>query len=132
MHGVQTVALTRTKGIDYAQQYANDEPDFQGFFTPSSKGFDKLVDDYSEFLHDGDFTKYQGFCYSKKVDYDVLYYIEQELARIYWINNRFTQYGSNEWKHLSDMIQQSRNRMVQLKPVRKDLQRSMIFDTDRL
>ncbi len=62
---------------------------------------DNLMNEYSKFLDDGDYNKFMPYTNKgQPLDHTVLRWVEQQLARLYWIKNRFTQYGSKEWKLL--------------------------------
>ncbi len=119
MLGVQTEALT---------DYARDEPNYVAIFQ-GTENFNDLVEDYATFLHEGDFEQYQIHTTTGKLHYPTLFYVERELVRLFWIKNRFTSYGSEEWNYLHHEINRAKARMDMLKPLRKDLQRSMIFDS---
>ena len=62
---------------------------------------DNLMNEYSKFLDDGDYNKFMPYTNKgQPIDQELLSWVEQQLARLYWIKNRFTQYGSKEWKLL--------------------------------
>ena len=56
---------------------------------------ESLMNGYSKFLEDGDYEKFMPYT-NQVIDFKVLRWVEQQLARLYWIKNRFTQYGSKE------------------------------------
>ena len=64
-----------------------------------NNNIDQLMEGYARFLDDGDYNKFMPYT-NQVIDFKVLYWIEQHLARLYWIKNRFTAYGSKEWKLL--------------------------------
>ena len=92
------------------EDYAIDEPDY---ISQLNGNLDWLMEDYSQYLHDGDYEKYQPYTNNqgKNIDLNVLYYVEQELSRLYWIKNRFTQRGSEQWDILQKAFELARNRM---------------------
>ncbi len=66
-----------------------------------NSNIESLMNGYSRFLDDGDYEKFMPFTNKgQPIDYKLLSWIEQQLARLYWIKNRFTEYGSKEWKLL--------------------------------
>ena len=73
-------------------------------------GINERMEFYGLFLNDGDFEKYQKYCYMdkdtvefRKAKYEVdKLKIEgtwQEQARVLWIKNRFTEYNGYWWKY---------------------------------
>ncbi len=94
------------------KDYAIDEPNYLEELS-TWEGVQFLMDDYAMYLHDGDYEKYQPYTNNKgtNIDLPTLYYVEQELARLYWIKNRFTQRGSEQWDILQKAFELARNRM---------------------
>jgi len=72
---------------------------------------DDKADIYSQFLEEGDFERYQQYCYMDKDSRE--YILEKEIVdnlivegtdrykcRVLWIKSRFTEYCGYEWKKL--------------------------------
>jgi len=62
------------------------------------------VEDYALFLHEGDFEKFQPYCYMKKHTdeyYKGCLIAEQELTRALWIRQRFTTYLDIDWQEIN-------------------------------
>jgi len=95
------------------------------------KGFEAVNDpanDYALFLHDGDFEKFQPYCYIEKNTipyYEGALIAEQEFTRALWIRQRFTTYLDIEWQEINsrflfhfDMILKL---MEQIKALKKEI-----------
>jgi len=71
------------------------------------KGFEAVNDpanDYGLFLHDGDFEKFQPYCYIKKNTieyYQGCLIAEMEMTRALWIRQRFTTYLDIDWQEIN-------------------------------
>ena len=73
--------------------YAHEEVGIQAMVDGD---MDFLMNNYSRFLHDGDFEKYQFETNDPKEIRPDRKDVE-ELMRYLWINNRYTIYGSKRW-----------------------------------
>jgi len=61
------------------------------------------AEEYSKFLHDGDFEKYQPNCYLDRMSKEYLQACleaEREMLRAIWIRNRLTTYLSPDWNEM--------------------------------
>jgi len=66
------------------------------------------AEEYSNFLHDGDFEKYQGNCYLDRMSKEYLIACqesEKEMLRAVWIRNRLTTYLSPEWHECCSKVE---------------------------
>ena len=89
--------------------FDGDEPNTVEFL---NSDIETLMNGYSLFLNDGDYEKYMPYTNKgQPIDLKLLSWIEQQLARLYWIKNRFTEYGSKEWHVLESAHVVALNRM---------------------
>ena len=58
--------------------------------------FNKIVENYGQILHDGDFEKYQPLC-NTPMPKDIEQYLIREQCRLLWINGRFTEHLEEDW-----------------------------------
>ena len=55
-----------------------------------------VMENYSKFLHDGDFEKYQPLI-NTPITEEIEQYLAREFARLYWIKGRFVEHLDAEW-----------------------------------
>jgi len=67
------------------------------------KIFDRTMLVYSNMLADGDFERWQKFCYLDKNSKEY----REGFLNMMWIFQRFTQFGSPEWVQANEFIQKN-------------------------
>jgi len=81
---------------------------------------ESLMNGYGKFLNDGDYEEFMPYTNKgQPINLKLLQWVEQQLARLYWIKNRFTAYGSKEWKLLEAAHVVALNRMDLIQNQRK-------------
>jgi len=66
------------------------------------------LEEYSKFLHEGDFEKYQPNCYLDRMSKRYLIACcdaEREMLRAIWIRNRLTTYLSPDWNEMCMQVE---------------------------
>jgi len=72
----------------------------KAWLDPLNEDFDKTMNYYS-FLQEGDFERWQGFCYTDRNSEEW----KKGYLNACWIINRFTEWGSPQWIVVNKIIQ---------------------------
>lgn len=85
--------------------YAGNEPNY---IDDVNNNLDMIMEDYSMYLRDGDYERFMPMLHeSLPPEFELEIY--RELARLYWILNRFTEYGSYQWRVYNTLFSNSKN-----------------------
>jgi len=97
--------MNDSKSILEDKNFACNEPNY---IDKINNDLDSVIEHYSNFLKDGDFERFMPML-GKPIPIELELSIYRELTRLYWILNRFTEYGSYQWRVYNTLFSNSFN-----------------------